>query len=222
MSASEGPSRHAELLITRNFDSELELAHARSDALARARDLACDLAHSLSDTCDSARGPAIIRDLASVRGRAEDLANTLAALRNLALLDVRVDGRDLVLDLARIEHRYRADDGLARELANAYDLAEDLANALAHVHSLARIEHRYRRRARRVVPPAAGLLAAAARLLPAADRTRYADEYRSELRELAQSGAGRCRQLGYALRQLRSTPQMRFALHAPRRRSAAP
>jgi hypothetical protein len=66
------------------------------------------------------------------------------------------------------------------------------------------------------------VLAAAVRLLPAADRARYGEEYRSELWELAQSGYGRMRQLRYALRQLRSALPMSFALRAPRRRGAAP
>jgi len=81
---------------------------------------------------------------------------------------------------------------------------------------------RERRGVRRVVPSAAGLLAVAVRPLPVADRTRYAEEYRSELWELTQSGAGRWRQLRYALRQLRSSLSVGFALRSPRRRGAAP
>jgi hypothetical protein len=77
-------------------------------------------------------------------------------------------------------------------------------------------------RARRVAPSAVGLLAAAAYLLPATDRARYAQEYRSELWDLAQSGAGRPRQLRYALSQLRRVVPMGFALRSPRRRGAAP
>jgi hypothetical protein len=77
-------------------------------------------------------------------------------------------------------------------------------------------------RPRPVAPWAAGLLATAARLLPAADRARYADEYRSELWELAHAGAGCLRQLRYALRQFRRAPSMGFTLRSPHRRSAAP
>ncbi len=76
--------------------------------------------------------------------------------------------------------------------------------------------------AKRVVCSAAGLLTAASRLLPAGDRARYAEEYRSELWDLAQGGAGRLGQLWYALRQLRSVLPMSLALRSPRRRSAAP
>jgi hypothetical protein len=76
--------------------------------------------------------------------------------------------------------------------------------------------------AEQLVPLAAGLLAAAVRLLPASDRTRYTEEYRAELWDLAQAGAGRIRQLLYALCQIRSAHQMGVALRAPRRRSAVP
>lgn len=78
------------------------------------------------------------------------------------------------------------------------------------------------RRARRVPSSAAGLLATAARLLPAADADRYAEEYLSELWELAESGAGRLRQLLYAVRQLLRALPMRFMLRSPRRRSTTP
>lgn len=80
---------------------------------------------------------------------------------------------------------------------------------------------RWRGRAR-VVPLAARLLTAAAYPLPDGDRVRYAEEYRAELWDLAQAGAGRIRQLRYALRQLRNALPTGFALRSLRRRSAAP
>jgi hypothetical protein len=70
--------------------------------------------------------------------------------------------------------------------------------------------------------PASGLVAATARLLPVADRERYAEEFRSELWDLAQAGAGRLRQLGYAFRQLLRAIPMSLTLRSPRRRSAVP
>ena len=60
----------------------------------------------------------------------------------------------------------------------------------------------------------------AALLLPAADRARYAEEYRAELFDLAGSGAGQLPQLRYALRQLRNALPVRFVLRSPRRRRA--
>lgn len=77
-------------------------------------------------------------------------------------------------------------------------------------------------RTRQPISFAAGLLTAASRLLPAADRARYAEEYQSELWELSQSAAGRVRQLQYAVRQLVSALPMGFVLRSPRHRSAAP
>jgi hypothetical protein len=74
----------------------------------------------------------------------------------------------------------------------------------------------------RVVPAAARLLAAAVCPLPDGDRARYAEEYRAELWDLVQAGAGRVRQLRYALRQVRNALPTGFALRSLRRRSAAP
>ena len=70
--------------------------------------------------------------------------------------------------------------------------------------------------------PARRLADAASFLLPSADRDRYSKEFRSELWDLAQDGAGRFMQMRYALRQLRGALPMRMALRRPRRRSAAP
>jgi DNA-binding CsgD family transcriptional regulator len=76
--------------------------------------------------------------------------------------------------------------------------------------------------AKKVVRSADGLLAAGAGLLPASDRARYAEEYRSELWDLAQAGAGRIKQLRYALCQLRNAFSMSVTLRSPRRRSSTP
>lgn len=74
----------------------------------------------------------------------------------------------------------------------------------------------------KVAPGAARLLAVAAQVLPAADRGRYAEEYRAELREIANAGLGRGRQLLYASRQLRAARQLRGELRAPQPRRAEP
>ena len=70
--------------------------------------------------------------------------------------------------------------------------------------------------------PARGLAGAAAFLLPGTGRDRYAEEFRSELWDLAQSGAGRLQQLRYGFRQLCSALPMRLALRSPQRKNAAP
>lgn len=110
--------------------------------------------------------------------------------------------------------RARASDGeFASDCARDIDLAltRDLGRAGQEQHG-----------ARRVVPLAGQLLAAAARLLPAGDRARYAEEFRSELAEIARAGAGRRRQLAYAARVVLSVRRLRADLQAPRRRRAAP
>jgi hypothetical protein len=81
---------------------------------------------------------------------------------------------------------------------------------------------RTQREARRVAPAAAGLLTASTWMLPVADWARHIEEYHSELWDLAQVGAGRAGQLGYALRQLCYAPRTGRALRSPRRRGAEP
>jgi hypothetical protein len=66
------------------------------------------------------------------------------------------------------------------------------------------------------------LLTAVTRLLPAADRTRYGEEFRAELWELAHARIGRGGQLAYAARQVMSALRLQAELRAPRRRRAAP
>ncbi len=112
---------------------------------------------------------------------------------------------------------------LDRDLDFARAPARALALALAHDLSLARTAgDRGQHGPGRVAPSAERLLDAAARLLPAADRARYAEEYRSELREIAHSGRSRRRQLRYASRQLASSVPLHAELLTPRRRKASP
>jgi hypothetical protein len=66
------------------------------------------------------------------------------------------------------------------------------------------------------------LLAAAAFLLPAADRTRFTEEYLSELWEIAHAGIGPRGQTLYAIRQALRVIRLRGTLLAPRRRKASP
>jgi hypothetical protein len=124
--------------------------------------------------------------------------------------------------------------------AGAWDLANDLArirdatwgNGLAH-GDLSRLQDSVRdlagsraaarwQRSIRQVPALAAWLLAAVRLLPAADRARFAEEYRSELWDLTRPGAGRLRLLGYVMRQLLRILPLCVVLRSPRHRSAAP
>jgi hypothetical protein len=81
---------------------------------------------------------------------------------------------------------------------------------------------RKQRGARWVAPSANRLLGAATRLLPAANQARYAEEYRSELWEIAYAGHPRRSQLRYASRQVVSSLHLRAELLSPHRRKASP
>jgi hypothetical protein len=70
--------------------------------------------------------------------------------------------------------------------------------------------------------PAAWVAGMAARLLPARHRARYAEEYRSELFELAAAREPRRCQVLFAVRLLRTAPTLRLELRAPRQRKAGP
>jgi len=126
------------------------------------------------------------------------------------LVEPRPDGLERIRDRA-----------FARDRVAARDRVVARVSAFARA-SARRVVARGQHGARQVVPLAAGLLAVASCLLPAGDRARYAEEYRSEQWDLAQSGAGRLRQLRYALHQLLGALPLRFVLRSPRRRGAAP
>ena len=135
-------------------------------------------------------------------------------------------------DRARARARALARDpvpvhDLARASAVARELASDLAGARARALALASasgLDPSFWRKPAgvRPTPTASRLLVAAVRLLPTGDRTRYGEEYQSELSEIAESGASRRRQLLYAGRQVRSAWHLRVELWAPRRQGAAP
>lgn len=187
-----------------NFARNLDRALADACASASARDLALRLA--------STGGAAIHLTSASDTVRDRDLARALHLEVDRILAHERDFARDLGRDLDLFVSISLGRE-LARDFARARDLALRLASALDSTSTSGRDS-----KARRVAPLAAGLLVAAARLLPAADRIRYAQEYQSELIELAWSGVGRWRQARYALSRIHGAPQMRFALRSPRRR----
>ncbi len=186
-------------------------ALARDLDSARARALASDLA----DDLDSARARAL--DLTGDPGH--ELVRDLDRARALVQVRTRTLALADALDSAHTHAiALEFELGHGHHLAFALDRAQTRALRLASVYVLAAEQHG----AEGVAPSAASLLAAAASLLPPANRARYAEEYLSELWELAQCGAGRLRQLQYALHQLRGALPTSFALRSPRRRSAAP
>jgi hypothetical protein len=139
-------------------------------------------------------------DLASARDLARNLNRTIACARDLA--------RDRALVVLRDEaHGF------------ACDLWRDLARGTGR---MAVHESQPGHRVGRVAPSAGWLLTTAARLLPVADRARYSEEYRSELWEIADAGAGRRQQVRYSVRQLTRVARLRGAVIAPRTRNASP
>lgn len=208
-------------------------------ALARARVRAASL--SSTRHVDPAGALAVDRTLSSALDFLEDLTRALDRIRlldrtldpSLTLAnEIEIAGtlvRALAGSLSTARH---VDPSSTLPFAWALELTRALAQALDIIctrvpsRSIGTQEHRP---TKHVARSALSLLAAAARLLPATARARYTEEYRSELWDLADSGAGlmrqlrsRMRQLRYALNQLASARRMRLALRSPHSRNAAP
>jgi hypothetical protein len=194
-------------------DQALDLA----DRLASARDLAAE-GEPTGDGYSYVDLDRAVRRADTLIGglnRAHDLASDLAS----GIVS------DLASGLASGDRADRLASDLADEIISISDVANDLARHVASIRQVSspgRIPELEQRRARRVAPSAGRLLAVAARLLPAADRGRYAEEYRSELWEIARGGAGRRQQVRYAVSQLTRVAHLRCAVMTPRRRNASP
>jgi hypothetical protein len=152
-------------------------------------------------------------------------ARALARSRHRARIDLALGFAgplQLLLDGSYSRETWGADADrcftLVRDLERACDTALTRALGLDRVSSP---NADPREDAAAKVAPAAGrVLAVAVRMLPAADRVRYASEYHSEQYELAVAGARRLAQLAYAGRQLRSAWSLRAELRVPTRRAA--
>jgi hypothetical protein len=216
--------------LVRDLALDLERVRDLALNLERVRDLAHDLERARTRVLDIER----ICDLALDLERVRDLALNLERVRDLALdLDLEHDldidrVRVLGLHLAHIRSSARVlehDLDLARDLDLEHDLEHahattvDLATALAFA------------RAEAVDPGGAGvpvrvsgqarrLAHAAARLLPAAERSRYAEEYAGELWGIAEAGGRRRSQVSHALSMIRGALMLRFELGRPQRRKA--
>lgn len=214
------------------LERALARAHRLAGDLARASDSAGDLALASDFARDFARelADALDRDLTFARIGGVAHANA----RNLGRALVRASDRtsDLVSDLVRARERA---SGLpvdrARDLAAVLALSEDLIRALDRARDRAIAPAGQEgvgggsavgQTAVRVAPTAKRLAGAAARLLPAGDRARFAEEFGSELWEIARAGGRRRRQLMYAARQVGSAWRLRRALRVPRRQGAVP
>lgn len=223
-----GRRRYKELMELKELEESAAILDIES---ARAHSLLQDLVHiSGLDrlTCDVTAARGLVHDLEELhdRGtrfaidyelnavlscaleRARDLANDIAS--GVVTVDgdtITVLSSEIATALGFVGHSATWADGIR---ANNAARRAQLAN------------RQVRRRHMKVASLAAHLVTAAARLLPAADRNRYAEEFQSELWDLAQARAGRLRQLQYALHQLLCAFPMGFALRSPRRKGATP
>ena len=153
--------------LANNLGHDLIDALTRAVDLDRTRALALDLARGL----DAALHLDTALDLAPTRFRAHDLVDALTCD-----VDVDVD--------------------LDRDLRHAISVAVDLDRDLRHASDLARAFARADDRAlshgagRRHSKAAQRLVGAAAWMLPPGERPRYAEEFGSELAEIALAGGG--------------------------------
>ena len=192
--------------FARDIDRAIAIAHVLADYLGDARELNID------------RAIAIALDLARAVGTAHDRARDPALKGALfRVLRVALVAGDAIAAARGLDPAWANDPALNRD----FDLA--LARTLEVAGALTSIDGRREGGgASRVAPMAGRLLGAAARLLPARERARYAEELQSELWQIARVGGGRRRQLAYAARQVMAAPRLRAGLRVPRRRGAMP
>jgi transcriptional regulator with XRE-family HTH domain len=167
-----------------------------------------------------------MKGLTQPRGQRAALGLQLRLLRESRGISVEQAAEAIRDSPSRISGMERGTGGFKErdvsDLLTLYGVTDSEERAsLLHFLWKANTPGRWRGRGR-VVPVADRLLAAAVCWLPDDDRVRYAEEYRAELWDLAQAGAGRVRQLRYALSQLRNALPTAFALRSVRRRSAVP
>jgi hypothetical protein len=208
--------------LTRASDLSNMLASLHANARAIARDRAS--AYSVSLDCASDRDRAELRELAGVIAFAGPSAGNLDRARILA--GASASDLDVALALKHALERTHAralhvDTDLAGDLDVVISRASTLARDLRRGHEFTAAESSQGEE-KRAAPLAKQLLKAAPILLPASTRTRYAEEFQSELTELAIAGAGKFRQLTHVTRVIISISRLRADLHAPKRRGAAP
>jgi hypothetical protein len=219
-----GYARDHGLILDPHLDFDNALNHARDLAL----DLEAARDHARTNAPDHALDRDLDRDLDRALDRALGLAHTLDRDRDRGLYLELDHALEYVLAVVlAIDSDPDYSRNLERIRAGARDLAQDLhlirrlirVQATEYQESIPRsAESPEPVRVRRVTASAVRLAGAAARLLPAGERARFGEEYRSELWDLAQAGAGRRQQLGYATRQLGRTAPLRLAVLAPRSR----
>jgi hypothetical protein len=199
-----------------------------SISLLNALEAAIDAAGELRNIIAHDGEPAIALACAGRLEACVELADGQARFDGVNLLSLSracSDVRNLVIELGPrpgkviVRNSVLAQaDPIAAALRDQYERALHLAQ-FSHTVQAASV---HQRPIVNVAPSACRLLAIAARILPAVDRTRFAEEFRAELWEIARAGAGRRHQVRYALRQATRTVTLRSAVLAPRRRRASP
>jgi hypothetical protein len=189
-----------------NGDHVLDDARGWASALGNS----LKLARAATDAGEfaSARGDAAIhaRELANAFVRAATHARELASARDRARGHAVDRVRDLDRDLSR---------DLARDLARYRGLAGSLAVYLAFHSVTPEVKEQVARSAHSMP---GRVVALAVRMLPASERVRYREEFRSELLDPEFLMLPRRKRLGYALRVLARTPSLRWALRDPAHR----
>jgi hypothetical protein len=229
--------RSPQLHVARARSRADDLTQALADSLGRAKDLDYGPANVLDLDRFLDRASALALDINSgdnltrARSRADDLNSIIddAVARSRALGATIDHARALTRDLGHISTFY-GDRDRASALARHWMVGRAFIRDLNRVKDLNRALTRDLNRAatgrrggaEQVVPVAGRLLAAAALLLPARERARYAEEFESELREIAHADGRRRAQLAYGARQVMSAWRLRAELKGLRRRGAAP
>jgi hypothetical protein len=204
-----------------------DLADELARDLTAILDLALELLRSPETGLDLTRAHGIARSIESGLQRHlntdRDIDSALYYAYDIARSIVDALDHDLGLARGRARRLVRAVRG-TRTLVRVTARARGDAFYFGVFLSIVRTSERLwtAPRGKRVTPSACRLLAAVTRLLPAADRDRYAGEFGSELWEIANAGGRRWAQLAFATRVMMSAWRLRAELRALRRRSAAP
>jgi|tagenome__1003787_1003787.scaffolds.fasta_scaffold20667463_2 hypothetical protein len=202
----------------RDFVSARRLARRFVDDLDHARNC------SLGPTDADGIAHHLIRHLIFI----EDIDLTNLSARHLALARGIARDVDRAGDLAEGVH---LNDNLVRDLDRIRVLVDGLDLRLApnlrfDIEAISDLAHgdgaiRDRHDVSQVAPMAGRLVEIATRLLPVRERVRYADEFKSELWEIAHASGALRPQLIYAARLVMSAGHLRAELRVPRRRGAS-
>lgn len=218
-----------ELVRVRDLGYDLIDEIRRGDDHSRGRASASDLVSRLADVALFCREHAAelgrLQDLSSEIGLVQEVRNVIgsAMAGPFAVTVTPVIDYDLALVQSAASQLFRALNDVRVHAVRRRQISAS-APMLAPFQPPPEqgLEQQERAPSTRIAPSAGRLLMAASRLLPPSDRARYAEEYQSELWELASAGASRAEQLRYATRQALRAAQVRGEVLAPRSKSAAP